>query len=1094
MVKKIASSAFCQLLAKISPPVNDQALQRRRLFEKIDSLFRCQVIWVSSLAGSGKTTLASTYLEDRGIPCIWYQVDIGDDDPATFFHYLGRAALSAVPRIRKAFPVLTSEYLPGLPAFTLRFFEDICSHVLSPSSKKGKAMRPADMHFALVFDNCQEVPDSSVFHTILMTGLARIPAQITVILISRTSPPPAYARLQANKQMGLLEWEDLRLSKEEVTQIICLHTGENPESQAIESLYHSTDGWAAGLTLMLGATQGEGFPEIISKGSTPEEIMYYFRSELFDRLDEPTRVFLLKTSFLPRMTVKMAQDLTGNPDASRILSNLHRNNFFIHKHFQVESCYEYHPLFREFLLDVSRESFAEDELASMSRSAACTLEKSGQIEAAVSLLKNISDREAIAPLVLKYASNLVQQGRHSVLQQWLDLIPTEFTMKNPWLMYWRGHSVLISDPQKAKKDFESAYALFKTENTLLGVLLAVSSITRAIYISATEFFQYDQWIQVIEDLFRTIKEFPSKDIEAQLTDGLIMALVMRRPDHPEIKEWVEKASNLLEHSIPFDLKIRLISSIHYYHLIRGDSVNMDRIYDKLTALEKTREAQPMAALEIYLIKAVYHASIGNHEECLNVVNQGLALARETGARLMDPPFLCLAAMSWLNENNPQKSKELLDPLAGCYDILGIWMQNTYDHVKAREALLLGDRNQALCQARKALQTSIQIGSKIHIAFGYHILAQALHLSGEHDEESRCLSESMNIFKQHSKSPQHFHGIMWEAVCAFDRGDDAEGYRRLKEAFAIGRENVHTATYLDIPAETAKLCVRAIGAGIEPEYARWLVNKRRFTLDPLPYHLEGWPWPVKIYTLGKFSLDIDDKPLTFSRKTQKRPLGVLKAILSGGGSNVSVASVADFLWPDADGDMAMNALATNLHRLRKLLGKTDSVLLQNGILSLNPKLCWIDAKAFELSLNKAEKLLNKAASNDRTDQACSLISSALALYKGEFLPDEDFIPNMLTMRGHLHGRFLQGLHTLSDHLIKEGKLEQARDQLERGIEIDECAEELYRFLMICMVSKGSKTEALNVYERLKAALAAEFKTEPSKETATIAERIRAGKIR
>ena len=80
--------------------------------------------------------------------------------------------------------------------------------------------------------------------------------------------------------------------------------------------------------------------------------MHYFGSELFYRLDEPTRDFLMKTSFLPRMTVGMAQDLTGHQSANRILSNLHRNNFFIHKHFQAEPWYEYHPLFREFLLNL----------------------------------------------------------------------------------------------------------------------------------------------------------------------------------------------------------------------------------------------------------------------------------------------------------------------------------------------------------------------------------------------------------------------------------------------------------------------------------------------------------------------------------------------------------------------------------------------------------------------------------------------------------------------------------------------------------------------------------------------------------------------
>jgi ATP/maltotriose-dependent transcriptional regulator MalT len=241
MGKFVPLNAIPHPLAKVSPPVSDQALKRQGLFEKIEILQKYQVIWVSSPAGSGKTTLISTYLQNRGIPCLWYQVDVGDDDPATFFHYLGRATLTSVPRIRKAFPSLTPEYLLGLPAFTLRFFEDICAHLLTPASRKSGKTKPENKSFAIVFDNCQEVPDNSAFHTVLLTGLTRVPSQITVILISRTPPPPAYAKLQANKQMELLGWEDLRLSREEAVRIINLQAGEAVGDETMESIYSSAD-------------------------------------------------------------------------------------------------------------------------------------------------------------------------------------------------------------------------------------------------------------------------------------------------------------------------------------------------------------------------------------------------------------------------------------------------------------------------------------------------------------------------------------------------------------------------------------------------------------------------------------------------------------------------------------------------------------------------------------------------------------------------------------------------------------------------------------------------------------------------------------
>lgn len=47
--------------------------------------------------GAGKTTLAASYLDSQKRPLLWYQLDEGDADAATFFHYLGLAAGKLAP-------------------------------------------------------------------------------------------------------------------------------------------------------------------------------------------------------------------------------------------------------------------------------------------------------------------------------------------------------------------------------------------------------------------------------------------------------------------------------------------------------------------------------------------------------------------------------------------------------------------------------------------------------------------------------------------------------------------------------------------------------------------------------------------------------------------------------------------------------------------------------------------------------------------------------------------------------------------------------------------------------------------------------------
>ena len=149
-------------LAKITRPSLSKILDRERLFDRLDQCRERPIVWISAPAGAGKTTLVSSYLDSRKLPCLWYQADEGDQDPAAFFYYLELAAQKATPRKRKSLPVFRPEYLGGLGAFTRKFFESLFDR-LGPS-------------FLLVFDNYQEIPADSEFqelmrvHRCLMAG------------------------------------------------------------------------------------------------------------------------------------------------------------------------------------------------------------------------------------------------------------------------------------------------------------------------------------------------------------------------------------------------------------------------------------------------------------------------------------------------------------------------------------------------------------------------------------------------------------------------------------------------------------------------------------------------------------------------------------------------------------------------------------------------------------------------------------------------------------------------------------------------------------------------------------------------------------
>ena len=275
--------------AKISRPLLKGFLPRKRLFRLLDNARHTPTIWISGPPGSGKTTLVSSYVETRKIPCLWYQVDEGDADVASFFHYLGMAGNRAAPRRKKALPPLTPEYLPGLPVFAGRFFEELFDRLKAPS--------------LLVLDDCWKVASDSPFFDALRVGLSRLPVGVNAVLLSRNDPHPTFARKRTHRLLEDVKWNDLRLTEEEAQGLARMRwKSKRPDPKTVRDLHVHADGWAAGFTLLMELAESGGTWPVAAKVRTPKELVDYFGEEVYRRLDEKTKDFLRKSAFLRRFS------------------------------------------------------------------------------------------------------------------------------------------------------------------------------------------------------------------------------------------------------------------------------------------------------------------------------------------------------------------------------------------------------------------------------------------------------------------------------------------------------------------------------------------------------------------------------------------------------------------------------------------------------------------------------------------------------------------------------------------------------------------------------------------------------------------------
>jgi ATP/maltotriose-dependent transcriptional regulator MalT/DNA-binding SARP family transcriptional activator len=1012
-------------IAKITRPALSGVLERKRLYRELDRGRRCPAIWVSSPAGSGKTTLVNSYLKSRGLPSIWYQVDEGDSDIATFFYYMGLAEKKANPRKRKPLPLLTPEYMMGIPTFTRRYFEELFSRLKSP--------------YLVVLDNYHEVPEESPFHEMIQTGLSVVPEGISVVLVSRTEAPGAFARLRANEMMSTLGWEEIRLTLGETSSLLRLR--RKPKELA-QYLHETTDGWAAGIVLLMekaGKTEQKHL-----QGQSTKEVFDYFASEILEKSDEKTKDFLLKTSLLPFITPGMAESLTGMDDAGGILHRLSRDNFFTVRRPGSRQSYQYHPLFRAFLGERARGIFTGE------------------------------DWEGLIRLIMGQARSLIMQGRNHVLGEWLKALPEEGFNNMPWLQYWMGMSVLPFSPHKGREHLERAFEMFDAQNDPMGVLLSWSGVVESFFRIWDNFIPLDRWIDWMDNRMKTERSFPSPEIESMVACSMVGALIYRRPEHPEIKKWIERTLELAERSENIDLRMQTYMNVTACYFWIGDYEMCDLTIEKTRRLAQSPNASPLSVLISKHLYVAYRWVKAESESSLRLVSEGLEFSASHGIHFFDHMFIAYGIVDCLSRGDIVKAEELLKKSESFPLNANRSFTSHYHFLKAWYYLLLDNIPEAFVHAEAAVGFVDEIGVPFTAIFGHVLIAWVSHKKGDRQKALDHLYLARDIAHKTKSAISEFIVLLTEAWFALDRREDTHAIECLGKAFALGREKGYVNYEGWLPSMMARLCHKALEEGIEVEYVQTLVRKRDLIPEVLP-ETENWPWAVRVYTLGGFDVIKERKPLRFSGRSKERPLALLKALIALGGKGIPEDRLTDALWPEADGDTAHQTFATNLHRLRNILGNENIVRINGGKVSIDPRYCWVDMWVFERALGRAGK---------DSKQATRELEKAVGIYRGHFLPSDEVQPWTAPMRERLRSKFLRGLKELGGSLEREGFFDKAVEYYQRGLDTDDQAEEIYRLLMACYLRLGRRAEGLSVYERCRVTLDRTLGVEPSPETLVI----------
>ena|GEM_PF-2360090 len=213
--------------------------------------------------------------------------------------------------------------------------------------------------------------------------------------------------------------------------------------------------------------------------------------------------------------------------------------------------------------------------------------------------------------------------------------------------------------------------------------------------------------------------------------------------------------------------------------------------------------------------------------------------------------------------------------------------------------------------------------------------------------------------------------------------------------------------------------------------------------------------VDIQTFGSFCLKMNGKPLYDRFWKGRRSKELLKAIIALGGTKVSMEKLSLLLWPDSDGDRALNNLKMALSRLRRIGGDECSVpsnwlAVKHQRVSLVRSVCRVDALEFVRKLEKSNDL-----------ESVQSLRHALALYTNDFLP-QDETPWTTPFQDHLRTLFIEGVLQLAS--LKDVEDDVVLAFLEQARHSDPLHEGVYACLMEHYIQVGFPAIALDIFHK------------------------------
>lgn len=236
--------------------------------------------------------------------------------------------------------------------------------------------------------------------------------------------------------------------------------------------------------------------------------------------------------------------------------------------------------------------------------------------------------------------------------------------------------------------------------------------------------------------------------------------------------------------------------------------------------------------------------------------------------------------------------------------------------------------------------------------------------------------------------------------------------------------------------------------------------------------------AQVQMFGGFRLTIGDTSITNKIQQAKKPWNILEYLVYYHNREIPSDELVGIIWSDDNNVNPTNALKTLIFRTRKLLDPfnlpTQQLISQN-----RGSYCWNPEVSLTLDTSEFEELCRQSnQAGLAEEEQLKLLTQALELYKGDFLPKSSWEPWVIPVSRHYHSLFVHSAMQAVELLSKNEEWDSIVKLCRHAVTVEAHNEDFQYHLIYALYCSGHQRQALEQYRIMVNSFYNEFAITPS----------------